>query len=103
MIPLRIVVAPALFVAAGLAACGEVPGVTYATRTAEVAVSGMTCGACEKTICAQVSALKGVDRCEASFDAQKVVVTYKIAFADDAAISAKIREAGYEVVSIHSR
>lgn len=99
MIPLRFVFAPALFVAGGLAACGEVPGVTYATRTAELTVTGMTCASCEGTIGTQVGALKGVDRCEAEFATGKVVVTYKPAFTDEAAIAARIRTAGYEIAT----
>ncbi len=97
MLPLRFVLAPALFVAAGFTACSEVPGVTYATRTAEIAVGGMTCTGCEGTIGSTVLALNGVERCEASFEKSKVLVTYKPAFTDEAQIAAAIRSAGYDV------
>lgn len=97
MFPLRFVLAPALFVAAGFAACSEVPGVTYATRTVEIPVGGMTCTGCEGTIGSTVLALKGVDTCTASFEKGRVQVTYKPAFTDEAQIAAAIRSAGYDV------
>ncbi len=97
MLPLRFVIAPALFVAAGFAACSQAPGVTYATRTAEIAVGGMTCTGCEGAIGSTVLALNGVERCEASFEKSQVLVTYKPALTDEGQIAAAIRSVGYDV------
>ncbi|MCY2960075.1 MAG: cation transporter [Planctomycetota bacterium] len=97
MIPLRVVIAPAVLVAAALAACSKVPVVTYATRTVEIPVEGMTCTGCEGTIGSTVLALKGVDACQASFEKKLVKVTYEPAFTDEAHIAEAIRSVGYEV------
>lgn len=97
MLPLRFLLAPALFVAAGFAACSKVPGVTSATRTAEIQVGGMTCTGCESTIGTAVLALKGVEACKADFAKARVTVTYEPAFTDEAKIAEAIRAAGYEI------
>lgn len=96
MIPLRFVIAPALFVAAGIAACSKAPGVTYATRTVEIPVEGMTCTGCEGTIGSTVLALEGVEACSASFEKKTVSVTYTAALTDEAKIAEAIRSVGYE-------
>ena len=97
MIPLRFVVAPALFVAAGIAACSRAPGVTYATRSVEILVEGMTCTGCEGTISSTVLALSGVEACRASYEKQQVDVTYTVALTDETKIAEAIRSVGYKV------
>jgi len=96
VIPLRFVIAPLLFVAAGVAACSKVPGVTYATRTVEIPVEGMTCTGCEGTIGSALLALPGVEACQASFEKKSVSVTYTVALTDEAKIAEAIRSTGYE-------
>lgn len=98
MIPLRFVIAPAFFAAAVLVACSkEIPGVTYAMRTVEIPVAGMTCTGCEGTIGSTVLALEGVQACEASFADQRVRVTYAIGLTDETKIAEAIRSVGYEI------
>ncbi len=97
MIPLRFVIAPALFVAAALAACSKAEVTTTATRSVEIQVEGMTCTGCEGAIGSTVLALEGVESCKASFETSKVLVAYKPALADEAKIAAAIRSVGYKV------
>jgi len=97
MIPLRSVLASALFLTAGFAACSEAPVVANATRSIEIPVGGMTCTGCEGAIGSTVLALEGVEKCEASFERAKVLVTYKVALTDEARIAEAIRSVGYDV------
>lgn len=101
-LPLRVVIAPVLFVAAGsaaahLAACSKDEGVAHATRSVEMPVEGMTCTGCENTIGSAVLALKGVQACQASFEKSLVAVTYEPTLTDEAAIADAIRAAGYTI------
>ncbi len=58
-------------------------------------VSGMTCGHCELSIREEVEALPGVTSATADRTTGTLVVTGN---ADDAAVEAAVKDAGYEVV-----
>jgi copper chaperone CopZ len=66
------------------------------TATVVYAVSGMSCGHCEKAIKEELSALPGVTTVEADAKAGKVSVT-ATAPLDDDAVRAAVDEAGYEL------
>jgi len=95
--PLRFVIAPALFVAAGLAACSRTPAVAPAPHTAEIAVGGMTCTGCEGAIGSTLLALEGVATCTASFEKSQVIVSYDPTLMDSARLTDAIRALGYDV------
>jgi copper chaperone CopZ len=66
------------------------------TATVVYAVSGMSCGHCEKAIKEELSALPSVTTVEANAKAGKVSVT-ATAPLDDDAVRAAVDEAGYEL------
>lgn len=59
----------------------------------EYQVTGMTCGHCEMSVREQVGGLSGVDDVEVSAETGRLVVTGS--GADDDAVIAAVREAGY--------
>lgn len=62
-------------------------------RTYEV--RGMTCGHCRAVVMEEVGALEGVDDVQVDLASGQMVV--RGAAIDDAAVSAAVAEAGYEV------
>ncbi|MFE0704343.1 heavy-metal-associated domain-containing protein [Streptomyces sp. NPDC058872] len=81
--------------------CSTTGGEATATAVAEgtvtvYAVSGMTCGHCKSAITQSVSALDGVISVDVDVDGGLVTVTTGGA-PDDAAITAAVDEAGYEL------
>ncbi len=68
---------------------------TVAAQAAVVAVRGMHCGGCERTVSRAVGAIPGVRGAEADFVAEEVAVTFDPARTDLEAIRAAVREAGF--------
>lgn len=71
---------------------------TENVKTVEIPVEGMTCEGCEKTIAINVNELQGIQKVEASFQVQKVKVSFdtlKLSLVD---IENKIAAAGYQVI-----
>ena len=64
-------------------------------RTEVVAVSGMHCGGCERTVSLAVAALPGVGSAQADFVAEEVAVTFDPARTSLDAIRAAVRRAGF--------
>lgn len=58
-------------------------------------VAGMTCGHCERSVREEVEALPGVTSARADRSTGTLVVS---GAADDAAVAAAVKEAGYEVM-----
>jgi copper chaperone len=69
--------------------------VTVAARTEVVAVRGMHCGGCERTVSRTLEALPGVGRAQADLVAEEVEVTFDPGRTDLEAIRAAVREAGF--------
>ncbi len=97
MIPLRIVLAPALFAAASFAACTKVEVVPPRSLTVDMTVEGMTCSGCENTICSRVRELPGIDSCSAHFESGKVEIVYREGTTNATQIADAVRAAGYQV------
>ena len=68
---------------------------TAAARTEIVAVRGMHCGGCERTVSRALQALPGVGRAQADLVAEEVEVTFDPGRTDLGAIRAAVREAGF--------
>ncbi len=66
-----------------------------AARTEVVAVRGMHCGGCERSVSSAVKAVPGVGDARADFVAEEVEVTYDPALTDLDAIRAAVRDAGF--------
>jgi copper chaperone CopZ len=66
-----------------------------ALRTEIVEVRGMHCGGCERTVGAAVSALAGVERADADFVAEEVLVTFDPGRVRLDEIRTAVREAGF--------
>jgi copper chaperone CopZ len=64
-------------------------------RTEVVAVRGMHCGGCERSVSHAVKAVPGVEGARADFVAEEVEVTYDPVQADLEAIRAAVRVAGF--------
>ncbi|MBL8862196.1 MAG: heavy-metal-associated domain-containing protein [Planctomycetes bacterium] len=93
-----VLVVPTLL-ATALAGCSREPAAPSAAATLELRVEGMTCSACELTICGALTALPGVTSCAASQPDSKVTVVYEPGKTNPAQITAAIRATGYEVPS----
>ena len=63
-----------------------------------LAVSGMSCTGCEQRIATALGRLDGVGRVEADHHAGTVVVDYDPATVDEAAITRRLIDAGYETL-----
>jgi len=84
--------------AAAVASCSRVEDpVTYATRSVELRVDGMTCAGCEKTICSSLGSVEGVQSCQADHMAGRVTIVYAPAKTSETALAEAIRSAGYQV------
>jgi len=66
-------------------------------RTEIVAVRGMHCGGCERSVSRAVQAVPGVGSARADFVAEEVEVTYDSEQTDLEAIRAAVRDAGFTV------
>jgi copper chaperone CopZ len=66
-----------------------------AARTEIVAVRGMHCGGCERTVSRAVQAVPGVGSAHADFVAEEVEVTFDPGETDLDAIRAAVVEAGF--------
>jgi copper chaperone CopZ len=64
-------------------------------RTVVVAVRGMHCGGCERSVARAVQALPGVGGARADLVAEEVEVTYDPGQTDLEAIRAAVRDAGF--------
>jgi copper chaperone CopZ len=69
-----------------------------AARTEVVAVRGMHCGGCERSVSFAVRAVPGVGSARADFVAEEVEVTYDPDQTDGEAIRAAVRDAGFSPV-----
>lgn len=67
------------------------------TEERTIPVEGMTCGGCEQSVQRAVGDLDGVESVAADHAAGTVAVVFDPTLADQDAISARIREAGYTV------
>jgi copper chaperone CopZ len=67
--------------------------------TIQLAVTGMTCGGCERAVTRALQQLPGVQAVEASHQDERVRVTYDTAQVDEAALRARIEAAGYQVIA----
>lgn len=70
--------------------------------TRRFAVTGMTCGGCERALGRAVSRLPGVETVSASHTDQAATITYNENLVSPDAIAAAIREAGYEPADAQS-
>lgn len=68
---------------------------TVTAHTEVVAVRGMHCGGCERTLSRALEALPGVGRAQADLVAEEVEVTFDPGRTDLEAIRAAVREAGF--------
>ncbi len=66
-------------------------------------VSGMSCTGCEQRIAAVLGRLEGIALVEADHRAGTVVVDYDPASVDQAAITRRLDDAGYETTGTGSR
>jgi uncharacterized protein len=66
-----------------------------AARTEVVAVRGMHCGGCERSVSLAVRAVPGVGSARADFVAEEVEVTYDPGQTGLEAIRAAVRDAGF--------
>ncbi|MDQ3569184.1 MAG: heavy-metal-associated domain-containing protein [Actinomycetota bacterium] len=64
-----------------------------------LAVSGMSCTGCEARIAAALARLDGVDHAEADHRAGTVVVDYDAATVDEATITRRLADAGYQTLA----
>jgi copper chaperone CopZ len=64
-------------------------------RTEVVAVRGMHCGGCERSVSRAIQAVAGVGSARADFVAEEVEVTYDPGHTDLDAIRAAVRDAGF--------
>jgi copper chaperone CopZ len=64
-------------------------------RTEVVAVRGMHCGGCERSVSRAIQAVAGVGSARADFVAEEVEVTYDPGQTDIDAIRAAVRDAGF--------
>lgn len=62
-------------------------------------VNGMSCAGCEARIAAALGRLDGVGHVDADRRAGTVVVDYDGAMVDEAAITRRLADAGYEMVA----
>jgi copper chaperone CopZ len=69
--------------------------VTPAARTEVVAVHGMQCGGCERSLSHALEALPGVTGARADFVAEEVAVTFEPEQVDLDAIRAAVLAAGF--------
>ncbi len=69
----------------------------HTMTTTEYAVSGMTCGNCEKHVREEVGQIAGVTGIEVSAQTGRLVVTSQTAL-DEAQVLAAVEEAGYTAV-----
>jgi copper chaperone CopZ len=70
---------------------------TQGTVTTVYKVSGMSCGHCEGSVSAEISALDGVSSVKAVASTGEVTVVSAAAL-DEAAVRAAVDEAGFELV-----
>ncbi len=66
-----------------------------ATRTATLAVPGMTCPACPITVRKALSRVAGVEKTQVLLDRRQVVVTYDDSRTDLARLRKATKDAGY--------
>jgi len=64
-----------------------------------IQVEGMTCGHCVETVTQAVNSLDGISRVTVDLDKKQVSVDFDESRTDPDAISSKIIEVGFEVVS----
>jgi copper chaperone len=67
------------------------------SETITYSVPGMHCGHCKSAVTRELEAIAGVESVDVDLDSKRVTVTGN--GLDDAAISAAIVEAGYEVAA----
>ena len=64
-----------------------------------IQVEGMTCGHCVETVTNAVNSLEGVNQISVDLDKKQVSVDFDESRTNSEAISSKITEVGFEVVS----
>ena len=65
----------------------------------DIQVEGMTCGHCVETVTQAVNSLEGVNQVSVDLDKKQVSVDFDESRTDVDAVSSKITEVGFEVVS----
>jgi len=62
----------------------------------EIAVKGMTCGGCERSVQAALSGLEGVTDAQADHTAERVRVSFDPEQVDEQRLREQIEQAGYQ-------
>lgn len=65
-------------------------------RRIEIAVEGMTCGGCERSVQAALSRVEGVSGAQADHTADRVRVSFDPQQVDEQRLRAQIEQAGYQ-------
>ena len=65
----------------------------------DIQVEGMTCGHCVETVTQAVNSLVGISQVSVDLDKKQVSVDFDESRTNENAISSKITEVGFEVVS----
>lgn len=67
----------------------------------EIQVNGMTCGHCVETVTQAVNSIDGISQVSVDLEKKQVSVDFDESRTDMGAVSAKITEVGFEVVTNH--
>ena len=65
----------------------------------DIQVEGMTCGHCVETVTQAVNSLDGISQVSVDLDKKQVSVEFDESRTNPGAISSKITEVGFEVIS----
>jgi copper chaperone len=68
-------------------------------QTVSLAVSGMTCGGCVRSVTGVLSALEGVVKAEVSLAEQRAVVDFDPGKVNIGQLKRAVEDAGYEVTA----
>lgn len=68
-------------------------------QTVTLAIEGMTCGGCVKSVTRVLSELDGVEKVEVSLEQAKVVVTFDETKTNKETLKETVEDAGYDVAN----
>lgn len=68
-------------------------------QTVTLAIEGMTCGGCVKSVTRVLSELDGVAKAEVSLEHAQAVVTFDETKTNKAALKEAVEDAGYDVTN----
>jgi len=68
-----------------------------ATQTLNLAIRGMTCGNCARSVERKLAATRGVSKATVDLDGAKATVEYDAAIVRPDALADAVRQLGYEV------